>query len=79
MSRKANPYDNARAESFVGTLKVEEVYLNDYQTLAEAEANIGEFIEKVYNLKRLDSSLGDLSPLEFETSHYQKLALEPVC
>ena len=79
MSRKATPYDNAKAESFFKTLKVEEVYLKDYQTQAEAEANIGDFIEKVYNAKRLHSSLGYMSPLEFETIYSQKLALELVC
>lgn len=79
MSRKATPYDNAKAESFFKTVKVEEVYLKDYQTVEEAEAHIGDFIEKVYNLKRLHSSLGYLSPVEFETLHREKLALELVC
>lgn len=58
MSGKGNPYDNAKAESFFKTLKTEEVYLKEYRTLEEAEANIGHFIEEVYNLKRLHSSLG---------------------
>jgi putative transposase len=66
MSAKGNPYDNAKAESFFKTLKVEEVYLNDYRSLHEAEANIGPFIEDVYNTKRLHSSLGYLPPAEFE-------------
>ena len=79
MSRKATPYDNAKAESFFKTLKVEEVYLKDYQTQQEAEANIGAFIEKVYNIKRLHSSLGYLSPVEFETMQREKLALALVC
>jgi putative transposase len=79
MSRRATPYDNAKAESFFKTLKAEEVYLKDYQTLQEAEANLGEFIEQVYNLKRLHSSLGYLSPAEFETEYREKLALEVVC
>lgn len=66
MSRKGNPYDNARTESFMKTLKVEEVYLNEYATEAEARENIGAFIETIYNIKRLHSSLGYCSPDEFE-------------
>lgn len=71
MSAKGNPYDNAKAESFFKTLKQEEVYLKQYRTFAEAEANIGQFIEDVYNQKRLHSSLGYLPPAEFEALHYQ--------
>ncbi len=55
MSAVGNPYDNAKAESFFKTLKQEEVYLKHYQTFEEAEANIGQFIEDVYNTKRLHS------------------------
>lgn len=66
MSRKGNVYDNAFAESFMKTLKVEEVYLKEYETLEEAHKNIEEFIEKVYNKKRLHSSIGYLSPNKFE-------------
>jgi transposase InsO family protein len=66
MSRKGNPYDNAFAESFIKTLKYEEVYLNEYDTVAEAEDNIGGFIDSVYNKKRLHSSLGYKSPEVFE-------------
>ena len=66
MSRKGNPYDNAFAESFIKTLKVEEVYLNEYQTFEDALRNIRHFIEKVYNKKRLHSALGDKSPDQFE-------------
>lgn len=69
MSAKGNPYDNAKAESFFKTLKREEVYLKQYRTFGEAEANIGQFIEDVYNVKRLHSSLGYLPPAEFETLH----------
>jgi putative transposase len=58
MSARGNPYDNAKAESFFKTLKREEVYLNNYQTFAEAKANLGRFIEDAYNRKRLHSSLG---------------------
>jgi putative transposase len=69
MSAKGIPYDNAKAESFFKTLKREEVYLKDYQTFAEAEANLGHFIEAVYNVKRLHSSLGYLPPVEFEAAY----------
>lgn len=67
MSRKGNPYDNAFMESFNKTLKVEEVYIKEYKTLEEAYENIGGFIEKVYNKKRLHSSIGYRPPEEFET------------
>jgi putative transposase len=66
MSRKANPYDNAACESFMKTLKVEEVYRNEYRDFREAHACIGEFLERVYNRHRLHSALGYLSPSEFE-------------
>jgi transposase InsO family protein len=66
MSRKGNPYDNAYCESFMKTLKYEEVYCNDYRDFQEALTRIGEFIERVYNEKRLHSALGYLSPAEFE-------------
>jgi putative transposase len=68
MSAVGNPYDNAKAESFFKTLKREEVYLTQYQTFQEAEANLGRFIGDVYNVKRLHSSLGYLSPMEFEAN-----------
>jgi len=66
MSRKGNPYDNAYAESFMKTIKYEEIYLNEYDTLEQARINIGHFIEDVYNRKRLHSSIGYLPPVEFE-------------
>jgi putative transposase len=66
MAAVGNPYENAKAESFFRTLKMEEVYLKDYRGFEEAERHIGEFIEEVYNKKRLHSSLGYLPPVEFE-------------
>lgn len=74
MSRRGNPYDNAKAESFMKTLKCEEVYLREYRTIEEARESIGHFIEKVYNQKRLHSALGYCPPEEFE----QALAAAPV-
>lgn len=74
MSRRGNPYDNATAESFIKTLKHEEVLLNEYETLDEALANIGHFIEVVYNSKRLHSSLGYRPPVEFETDFLNSLS-----
>ncbi len=66
MSGKANPYDNAKIESFFRTLKVEEVYMFEYETYAEVLERIPYFIKEVYNRKRLHSSLGYKSPEEFE-------------
>ena len=66
MSRAGCPYDNAMAESFMKTLKTEEVDASAYRDLAHATAAIGGFIEAVYNAERLHSSLGYLSPLEYE-------------
>jgi transposase InsO family protein len=68
MSRKASPWDNAACESFLKTLKYEEVYRQEYRDLAEARSSIERFIEKVYNQKRLHSALGYRPPVEFEQS-----------
>ena len=68
MSRKGNPYDNAACESFMKTLKYEEVYRQEYRDLAEAKASIQQFIEKIYNGERLHSALGYRPPVEFERS-----------
>lgn len=67
MAARGNPYENARAEAFFKTLKTEEVYLKEYQTFADAQQNIGRFIDDVYNTKRLHSSIGYLPPTEFES------------
>ena len=69
MTATGNPYENATAESFFKTLKCEEVYLQQYETFAEAEGNLGRFIADVYNTRRLHSSLGYLPPAEFEAAH----------
>jgi len=66
MSRKGNPWDNAACESFMKTLKYEEVHRNEYRDLASARAEIREFLEKVYNQRRLHSALGYVPPAEFE-------------
>jgi transposase InsO family protein len=70
MSRKGNPYDNAMAESFMKTIKTEEVYINEYNTVSEATDNIHSFIEIVYNSQRLHSSLGYLTPCEKEAEYH---------
>ena len=69
MSRKANPWDNAACESFMKTLKHEEVYRTEYRNLTHARVAIGEFLEKIYNERRLHSVLQYLSPDEFERRH----------
>jgi transposase InsO family protein len=75
MSRKRNPYDNAACESFMKTLKYEEVYRQEYRDLAEARASIEKFIEKIYNGKRLHSALGYRPPVEFERSLFTRSVL----
>lgn len=68
MSRRGNVYDNATAESFIKTLKYEEVYRTEYRNLEEAKASMKVFLEKIYNQKRLHSALGYRPPREFEQS-----------
>jgi transposase InsO family protein len=70
MSARGTPLDNAQAESFFKTVKVEEVYLHTYQTLEEAQQHLAHFLDEVYNQKRLHSSLGYQPPAEFEAQFY---------
>lgn len=75
MSRKGNPYDNAKAESFFKTLKVEEVNLYEYESFEEAKERIEYFIVDVYNQKRLHSAIGYLPPNKFEEALIQDLSV----
>jgi len=68
MSRPGNPYDNAKAESFMKTLKTEEVDGRSFKDIAAAKRSIAVFIDTVYNTERLHSALGYCPPLEFETN-----------
>jgi putative transposase len=68
MSRKGNPWDNAACESFMKTLKYEEIFRSEYRDLQEAHLSIREFLEKIYNEKRLHSALGYVPPTEFEAN-----------
>lgn len=77
MSRRGNPWDNAACESFIKTLKYEEVYRNEYRDLSEARAGIGRFLEKVYNDKRLHSALGYQTPAEFERMLGRQRSVKP--
>lgn len=72
MSRSGNPYDNAVAESFMKTLKYEEVYLWNYETYADVKERIPFFIQEVYNNKRLHSSLNYMPPEEFEEAYFEQ-------
>lgn len=66
MSRRGNPYDNAKAESFMKTLKYEEIYVKDYETFDDVVQQLPCFIDKIYNQERLHSALGYLPPEEYE-------------
>jgi putative transposase len=74
MARKGNPYDNAAAESFMKTLKYEEVYLWDYHSLEDVKHSIPYFLQQVYNQKRLHSALGYVTPEEFEQAEVASVA-----
>jgi len=74
MARKGNPYDNAVAESFMKTLKYEEVYLWDYQSLEDVKRRVPYFLQEVYNQKRLHSALGYVTPEEFERAELASVA-----
>jgi hypothetical protein len=68
MSRAGNPYDNARCESFLKTLKQEEIHCREYRDLEDLSHHISAFIDDYYNTQRLHSALGYLSPEAFEAA-----------
>lgn len=77
MSAPGNPYENAKAESFMKTIKTEEVYRNEYDSFEEVEASIGYYIEEIYNTRRLHSAIGYTSPTLFEQKLTNSLPYQP--
>jgi putative transposase len=77
MARRGNPYDNAKAESFMKTLKCEHIYLNEYRNFAEVVERVPVFIDQVYNARRSHSALGYLPPVQFEEQHTRQLDQSP--
>jgi putative transposase len=74
MSRTGNPYDNAQVESFMKTVKHEELYLREYATMQDIVERLPRFLEEVYNRRRLHSALGYLPPEEYEALHAETAA-----
>ena len=79
MSKRGNPYDNAKAESFMKTLKVEAVYPMAFESFEDAATYLPNFIEAVYNRRRLHSSLGYLSPVQSEDQHIRATVKVAAC